>query len=258
MRCKLILRVEKQAFGNILPINYQYEQSAVIYRVLASGNENYAQWLHSNGFALDKKQFRLFNFSPLVIASRKQMGDRILIFSDTVEWYITFLPDKSTENFIKGIFTDRIFQLGDRQSKVQFQVQSVEALPPMRFESEMSFKTISPMVISRKEENGRIAYLSPLDPYVEDSVLYSLTEKYKAFYDSPFTEDISAYKFTLLNTPKEKLITIKAGTPEETKVKGYKCSFKICLPEILMKIMYETGIGSKGSQGFGMIKEEQP
>lgn len=255
MRFKLVLYADKQAFGNILPINYQYEQSAVIYRILASGNEDYAQWLHDNGFALEKKRFRLFNFSPLSIASRQQIDDRILIYSDTVDWYITFLPDKSTESFIKGVFADRIFQLGDKQSKVQFRVQSVEALPPMHYKPEMTFKTISPACIVRREENSRIAYLSPLDPYAKDSILYSLTEKYKAFYGEPYEGDLVSYHFTPLDAPKEKLVTIKAATPGQTRVKGYKCSFKICLPEMLMKILYETGIGSKGSLGFGMVRE---
>lgn len=35
MRFKLQLEVNKRAFGNRLPINYQYEQSAAIYRILA-------------------------------------------------------------------------------------------------------------------------------------------------------------------------------------------------------------------------------
>lgn len=35
MRFKLQLEVNKNVFGNRLPINYQYEQSAVIYRILA-------------------------------------------------------------------------------------------------------------------------------------------------------------------------------------------------------------------------------
>ena len=35
MRFKLTLEVNKKAFGNRLPINYQYEQSCVIYKILA-------------------------------------------------------------------------------------------------------------------------------------------------------------------------------------------------------------------------------
>ena len=42
MRFKLTLEVNKKAFGNRLPINYQYEQSCVIYKILARANKDYA------------------------------------------------------------------------------------------------------------------------------------------------------------------------------------------------------------------------
>jgi CRISPR-associated endoribonuclease Cas6 len=32
------------------------------------------------------------------------------------------------------------------------------------------------------------------------------------------------------------------------------CKFKIKLPEELMRVMYEGGIGEKGSLGFGMAR----
>lgn len=51
MKFKLKLAVEKQVFGNILPINYQYELSAVIYRILSSGDKEYTHWLYNNGFS---------------------------------------------------------------------------------------------------------------------------------------------------------------------------------------------------------------
>ena len=38
MRFKLILEVNKKAYGNIIPINYQYEQSAAIYKILSYGD----------------------------------------------------------------------------------------------------------------------------------------------------------------------------------------------------------------------------
>ena len=53
MRFELRLEVNKQAFGNVLPINYQYEQSAVIYRILSRASEEYAAWLHEN--SVDRK-----------------------------------------------------------------------------------------------------------------------------------------------------------------------------------------------------------
>jgi len=50
MRFRLRLYVNKQVYGNVLPINYQYEQSAAIYKILSRSGEDYATWLHDNGF----------------------------------------------------------------------------------------------------------------------------------------------------------------------------------------------------------------
>lgn len=253
MRFKLTLHIEKSAFGNILPIDYQYAQSALIYRILSFGDAKYTNWLHDNGFIQDRKQFKFFNYSPLLIQSYKRVADRLLILNDTVEWFLTFLPERSTEAFVRGVFADRIFQLGDKQSCVQFRVLSVEALPPTACQPEMTFKALSPMCIIRREEDGRNSYLPPTDPDAARIILYSLKEKYKFWHGHSFEGDLSQYDFQVLDEPKAKLITIKAGTREESKVKGYHCRFKMRLPEELMELMVSTGIGSKGSQGFGMV-----
>ena len=85
MRFKLTLNVNKNAFGNRLPINYQYEQSAVIYRILASGNEQFAMWLHENGYQLESgKRFKLFTYSPFKVEKRRIVNDRLILLSDTI------------------------------------------------------------------------------------------------------------------------------------------------------------------------------
>ena len=50
MRFRLLLEVNKRAFGNQLPINCQYEQSAAVYKILSNADKAYAAWLHDNGF----------------------------------------------------------------------------------------------------------------------------------------------------------------------------------------------------------------
>ncbi len=67
MRFKISLNIDKHTFGNRLPFNYQYELSAVIYKILANADQAFAEWLHDNGFVADKKIFKLFSFSRLQI-----------------------------------------------------------------------------------------------------------------------------------------------------------------------------------------------
>ena len=51
MRFRLVLEVDR-AQGDLLPLNYQYEQSAVIYKILSRSDRDYSSWLHDNGFKL--------------------------------------------------------------------------------------------------------------------------------------------------------------------------------------------------------------
>lgn len=60
MRFNLTLNIKKESYSAVLPLNYQYECSALIYKVLLNTNQNYATWLHQNGFIGEKKQFKFF------------------------------------------------------------------------------------------------------------------------------------------------------------------------------------------------------
>lgn len=239
MRFKLTLQLNKQKFGSAIPLNYQYEQSAVIYKILSEANNEYAQWLHDNGHSLAGKCFKLFTYSRLLVPAYKirKRDERLIITSDTVEWIISFLPEKSTETFIKGIFSNRIFRLGDKISKTEFVVQQIEVLPVPEFSTETVFETISPICISKRQEGKKTAYLSPKDSYAKEAVYTSLLSRYEAFYDKPFSGS-AGFDFEVMNEPKSILVKIKAGTPQETKVRGYMCKFMASGDPELMKIMY--------------------
>jgi CRISPR-associated endoribonuclease Cas6 len=116
----------------------------------------------------------------------------------------------------------------------------------------MAFETMSPICISTKDDNQATKYLSPIDSKSKGNVVLGLANKYEAFYGKKYAGRLD-YDFQV-DTPKPVLVKIKAGMAEETKVKGYLCRFRTNLPEELMKVMYEGGMGEKGSLGFGMVR----
>lgn len=257
MRFKLILEVNKRVLGNRLPINYQYEQSAAIYKILSYGDKDYAVWLHENGFQLENgKIFKLFTFSRFKIENRKvlEKEERIVILSDTVEWQITFLPEKSTQQFVAGLFTNQIFEIGDRKSVVQFVVKSVEAMPSPVYTSEMIFKTMSPMCLRFKREDNMIDYLSPTDVRSKRILIQGLLDRYRSYYGTSLYCSWDDCNFEVLDEPKSRLVLIKANTKERTQVRGYECTFKISAPVELLQLMYESGAGSLCAQGFGCLR----
>ena len=256
MRFRLILEVNKHAFGSIIPINYQYEQSAVIYRILSSASEEYAAWLHDNGYKIESgKRFKLFCYSRFKIEQRKIITsiEGIKILSDTIEWQISFLLEKSTEKFIQGVFANQVFEIGDIRNVVQFRVRGIEVLPEPEYREDMLFSTMSPICLRVKKEDGGTEYMSPADERALPAIRSGLLSKYEAINGSKYNDD-SEIRFTLISEPKPVLVKLKAWTPEETKVKGYMCQFAIRASEVLMKIMYESGIGEECSQGFGCVQ----
>lgn len=243
------------SFGNKLPINYQYELSASIYKILSRSDISYSEWLHENGFVTDNKRFKLFTFSHLNIPHFKNDKEqqRLILESDVVEWHISFLPEKSTQQFIEGVFMEQRFQIGDKISVVDFFIKEVQIVPPIRYKQEMCFDTISPICISHRKTADKTDYLHPTDPKFSKGLLTGVLARYKALYGKEFNTPIT-YSFMLLSTPKSTLIKIKSDTPQQTYVRGYRFKFKISLPEELMKVMYEAGIGEKNSLGFGMVR----
>ena len=256
MKFKITLQTNRQ-YGNLLPFNYQYEQSAVIYRILAQADMQYSSWLHENGYLLhEAKRFKLFCYSPFIFEKVKPLPEAgcLDIIGEKVVWYISFIPEKSTFEFIQGIFAHQSFTIGNKEHRVAFDVVGVEAMSMPQLTEQMAFQAMSPICVKLHEDN-KTQYLSPDNPMFAQGVLKGLMARYESIHGQPFDMENKEFSFELTDKKvKSKLITIKANTPYESKVRGYLCSFRIKAPLELMKIAYEGGIGEQCSQGFGFIK----
>ena len=256
MKFKLTLKIDRK-HGDLLPFNYQYEQSAVIYRILAQADTQYASWLHENGYQLNgSKRFKLFCYSPFIFEKVRPLPKEgcLNIIGERTTWYISFIPEKSTLEFFLGIFTHQSFTIGNKEHRVAFGVAGVEAMPMPPLSEDMTFQALSPICV-KQHEGGKTVYLSPDNPKFAAGILKGLKARYESIHGQPFDMNDNAFAFELTgNKVKAKLITIKANTPYESRVRGYLCSFRMKAPLDLMKIAYEGGIGELCSQGFGFIE----
>ena len=251
MRFRVSLELAERAQRR-LPLNYQYELSSVIYRLIHSGNGEYGDWLHDHGYMDDRKQFRLFTFSNLMIERKRIEGDRMIIQSPEISMILTMLPTESIQYFINGLFMNQSFTLGDRLSKVPLRVKSIEAMPVKTFRESQTFKLLSPMVLSLKTENERYArYLSPEEPGYGELLARNLKQKYKTIHGQEHPFDESMTRFRLLSPSRKKGILIKADTPQQSRIIGYLFDFSLEAPAELMEIGYYAGFGGKNGMGFG-------
>ena len=254
MRIKITLELDKP--NQLIPINYQYELSSWIYRVIQIADKSYSERLHSEGVRhADKKAFKHFTFSNLSIPKFEIKGDRIEIQSRTVSLILSCYQDSTAKNFMIGLFQAQKITLGDQYSQAFLTVKQIEALPDLPTEREtLSFKATSPIVVGRDNDLGHYDYLSPDDPDFKDLLINNLFDKYISLGKSINPEWASrAIQLDILsNKPiKRKKVTIKANTREQTEIVGYLFNFELTAPSELLELGYLSGFGRYNAQGFG-------
>ncbi|MBO1364471.1 CRISPR-associated endoribonuclease Cas6 [Prevotella sp. A2931] len=256
MRFKIIFQIDRK-YGDCLPVNYQYEQSAMIYKILSKANAEFSAWLHDNGFKLDNgKHFKLFCYSRFQFEKYRILPKAgcINIIGNKIEWLVSFLPEQTTAEFVQGLFANQHVVVGNKDYRVALDVVGIEAQPSLSLEEKMEFRANSAICI-RERQGDRVQYLSPMDNHYRDGLLKGLLARYESFYGQSFTGDVSSFDFELMtDKPKSTLVTIKAGTPDQTRVRGFRYDFRLTAPIELMKIAYDGGLGELCSQGFGFIE----
>jgi len=257
MRIKLTLEHQP---NSTIPINYAYPISAMIYKMLQKANPAFSQWLHEHGWGKDNKRFKLFTFSRLSPTFFRIKGDRIILIDSPTELTISFMVDETMGHFVEGLFKEQEFSLGDRKSRAEFRVSSVDILPKIDFSERMKFKLTSPIVISHQTEKDRYPqYLHPINDggIFSNQFFSNLLNQYIAYHgtlDNDTDLQLDKSHLKILTKPSSKLITIKQGTPQESKIRGYQFGFEVIGAPELIKIGYYAGFGEKGSTGFGFAE----
>lgn len=258
MRFKLTLQVNNPVGRREIPINYQYPLQCAVYNILRKSDVEFTSNLHDHGYqhADGGKIFKLFTFSNLIVPNFgiDKERERLIIKSDTVYLYISFQPEKDVQQFIQGLFTQQSFRIYDRMSDLEFMIREIQVVSPLEYHPEDVFKTMSPVCISLRNDRGYMDYLRPDHPLYETGILTGLLSRYKVIYGKEYEGEKYCH-LKVLSEPKSALIRIKADKQNGTRVRGFRYKFQIDLPEPLMQIAWESGLGEKGSMGFGMIEK---
>lgn len=269
MRFKLHLKPTKD--NQKLLFNYQYPLQAWLYKLIYQADQEYASFLHNQGYAVPNsyKTFKHFTFSSLQILKSKPIrkGDTyIQISSDNITLIVSFYIDKAAEGFIMGLFQNQTMSLYNQEVQADFIVERVETLEN-QFDTFMkegvitkAFKTISPMVVAKKKE-ALDDYLHPNEEGFADFFALNLIDRFRTLQgtegmqmDAAFAKNI--VKFKLLSDPekiKMRGFTVKEGkSHQQTKVIGYyNFSFEVTAPAQILEIGYLGGFGKFSSVGCG-------
>lgn len=260
MRFNLKLGLENNSDRKIT-FNYQYPLSAAIYKIIQRADKEYAQYLHDTGYKHNHKTFKLFTFSDLRTPFDFK-GDSLIMKTNSAELTICFHIPNAAENFIKGLFMNQQLVIADSAHKISFLVNQVSAekMPTLSDLKEIILQPMSPIVVGRKNERGNYDYISPEEMDYPAILTNNLVEKYAAVSGAEIDElnklreNIIIKPILFSHAPRHRLLTIKAGTPEETKVRGYdKFRLNIKAPELIIELAFNAGIGMHNAMGMGCV-----
>ena len=260
MRLKLKLLVDPK--WNRLPYNYYYPVSSWLYKQINHGNSEFARWLHEVGYSVKGKHFKHFTFSKIGLRRFRRLNGGLLILDRTVDFHISFLTEKGIESFLTGMFLNQNMEISDGRLKSRFFIEQVEALPEPEFSNKMSFRTTSPICLSKpvivNEKPGK-DFLHPSHPEYGRRLMENLVFKYLSYehIEAEFDEQskfMKNFQFKWYEPCKSRLATIKEGSKEETRIRGYLYGFDLAAPPELLRIGYYSGFGEKNSLGFGYVE----
>jgi CRISPR-associated endoribonuclease Cas6 len=158
-----------------------------------------------------------------------------LIFSSDEEMLVTA--------FYNGLKAKREIIIG-KNHPITFKLNHVQLLPFKRINSKkVLFRTISPVLVNNKGSN--LDYLSPVKPEFAGAFKFIVSEQARQFH-IPCTEDMIGFE---INTMKKLPLSHYNQT-----MTSWLGEFVLEAPADVLQLVYDTGIGVRRSQGFGMLE----
>lgn len=263
MRLKLSLR----AFNSKrIALNYNYSLSSAIYKLLEFGSQEFSTFLHNIGYSVDKKSYKLFTFS-LKLEKNILDHNSLILISPRAELFITSpLIDDFIKNFVIGTFENQTIEIMSENILTKFNIHQVEIIPEPKFYNQMSFRMMSPLVLSTYKttlDKVNQYYFRYNDNIEEINRVFqqNLINKYQVITNKKYSGNglkISWDKNYIESAHKKrkrlsKKISIIKDINNPIDIVGIFCPFKVEGDIELIKVGYEAGFGEKNSMGFGMV-----
>ena len=227
-----------------LPVQYNYQIQSLLYNNISP---ELSTFLHDHGFTVEKRAFKLFTFSRL----------RGKFFLDEKAGAIVFIPpvyltvSSPIDRFVSELANTLIYKEELRLGKNKLRVQSIRVHPEPRLTENINIKMVSPVTVYSTlltaDGKKKTYYYSPYEAEFVDLIDENLRKKFIALYRK--VPRARKLEITPLGRPHQKILKYR-----DTIIKAWFGNFNLRGNLKILQLAYETGVGSKNSQGFGMFE----
>jgi len=254
VRYKIILEIDADKCGNILPISYQYELVSSIDNLLMADQKLYSDWLAENGFQLKSFEYaRPYCISNFYIPKIFVDGDRLQIKVPRIQFWFSTLLVNGTDQFMADMLLQKEIIISDHKSGVCFRIADIQIVSPIIFHQTMDYQSLSPIVEVGMRPNGTVEYMHPQSLYFSRFLIDELIERWEMIYNRPYQGD-RRYTFELLAPEKRKAQSIFVNTDQPKKIIGYMLKFRLTMAPELQEFAYDLGVGDNIDLGFGYLE----
>ncbi len=226
-----------------LPINYNHILQSIIYRAL-SAMPDYSEFLHECGYTSGGRQYRMFQFSQLTGDYYIDQGQHKIVFRSYVH-----LEIRSPEPLLIRLLTMNLQRHGVMFGTVICRDVHLELYDYTVEENSLNIRMKSPVTVySTDPGSGYVTYYKPDEDIFYQKINDNFLRKYQAYYGlSPYAG--IEMKPLQDNLPK-KMVTKYQGS----YITAWYGTYRLTGERKYLDFLYQTGLGSKNSQGFGMFE----
>lgn len=231
----------------LLPLQYNSAIQGLIYKNL---DQALANRIHGEGTPLGKRQFRFFTFSRLL--GRYHINGDLIAFTGPIRLHIASVHEELLESMARHLLQKPVVHLGGKECEVR----SIEVEPLPQISKPVLVRTLSPITVYRTlytaEGRRKTYYFTPFEGEWEELVLANLRRKAQALgWGERQLAGLDGAHIRPVRVSKRDLHIVRY---RETVIKGWTGLYELDLPEPFFLLAYDSGLGSKNSQGFGMVK----
>lgn len=224
-----------------LPIAYRHTQQGFLYHAL-SGDAAFATQLHEEGRIAQARSFKLFTFSPF--SGAYSVAGKRIIFRDTMCMEIR----STDEHFIRQVASAIAVGSTQQLAGNPVEVTGTRVTDEHLLMSKVKVQTLSPVVVYQTLEGNKTRFFSPEEPEFVAGIVRNAQRKWQSLHGEGAPFDLTVEVLT--DAKPRKVATTFKGT----FITGWNCRLRLTgAPEVL-DMLYQTGLGAKSSQGFGMFR----
>jgi len=254
LRIRLVMEALRENQARF-PLYYNHDLQSFIYHHISP---ELADFLHKEGYLLGKRKFKLFTFSRLLGKFHINSQEEKIIFSGPISFYLSSPKEKFIQQFAETLLKSPEISL----SRNLLIISNIEVLPRPPSENDVTIRMLSPVTVYSTlfSANGKkkTYYYSPFEEEFSQLIKANILKKYQALYGTSYDEKPNPLHFEItplrVNKNSEKIVKYTLSSGSYTLIKAWLGIYRLQGELELISLAYDTGLGSKNPQGFGMFE----